>query len=113
MDLTQFLLRYFNLVSLFQHSNIYDKHGEIDTSFLQVSPWGIDIQNSFACLEGARRRSMPNAGKVFCTLPHQSWVPPSLLCNGYSISFLGVKRPGLGVDHIPTSSAEVKERIDL
>jgi len=27
-------------------------------------------------------------------------------------SFLGVKRPGRGVDH-PTSSAEVKERVEL
>ena len=28
-------------------------------------------------------------------------------------SFPGLKRPGLGVDHQPTSSAEVKERIEL
>ena len=28
-------------------------------------------------------------------------------------SFMGVKRPGRGVDHPPTSSAEVKERVEL
>jgi len=28
-------------------------------------------------------------------------------------SFLGVKRPGRGVDHPPPSSAEVKERVKL
>jgi len=28
-------------------------------------------------------------------------------------SFLGVKRPGLSVDHPPLSSAEVKERVEL
>jgi len=28
-------------------------------------------------------------------------------------SFIGVKRPGRGVDHPPTSSAEVKERVEL
>jgi len=28
-------------------------------------------------------------------------------------SFLGVKRPGRDVDHPPTSSAEVKERIEI
>jgi hypothetical protein len=28
-------------------------------------------------------------------------------------SFPGVKRPGHGVDHPPTSSAEVKERVEL
>jgi hypothetical protein len=28
-------------------------------------------------------------------------------------SYLGVKRPGRGVDHPPPSSAEVKERVEL
>ena len=28
-------------------------------------------------------------------------------------SFLGVKRPGRGVDHPPSSTAEVKERVEL
>ena len=28
-------------------------------------------------------------------------------------SFLGVKRPGRGLDHPPPSSAEVKERVEL
>jgi hypothetical protein len=28
-------------------------------------------------------------------------------------SFLGVKRPGRGIDHPPPSSAEVKERVEL
>jgi hypothetical protein len=28
-------------------------------------------------------------------------------------SFLGVKRPGRGVDHSPPSSAEAKERVEL
>ena len=28
-------------------------------------------------------------------------------------SFLGVKRPGSGVDHPPSSSAEIKERVEL
>jgi len=27
--------------------------------------------------------------------------------------FPGVKRPGRGVDHLPLSSAEVKERVEL
>jgi hypothetical protein len=33
--------------------------------------------------------------------------------NGYRVSFPGVKRPGRGVDHPPTSSARVKERVQL
>jgi hypothetical protein len=31
----------------------------------------------------------------------------------YRISFLAVRRPGRGVDHPPSSSAEVKERVEL
>jgi hypothetical protein len=38
---------------------------------------------------------------------------PSLLYNGYRVSFTGVKRPGRGVGHPPLSSAEVKERVEL
>ena len=49
-------------------------------------------------------------------IPHPSrpalWIP-CLLYNGHRVSFLGVKRPGRGVDHPPPSSAEVKERVDL
>jgi len=39
--------------------------------------------------------------------------PPSLLYNGYRISFPGVKRSGRGVDHSPPSIAEVKVRVKL
>ena len=39
--------------------------------------------------------------------------PPILLYNGYRVSFPGVKRQGLGVDHIPPSSAQVKENVEL
>jgi len=36
-----------------------------------------------------------------------------LLCTEGTGSFLGVKRPGRGVDHPPPSSADVKERVEL
>jgi hypothetical protein len=46
--------------------------------------------------------------------------PSSLLYNGYRVSFYGggtggerIKRAGRGVNHPPTSNAEVKERADL
>jgi hypothetical protein len=46
--------------------------------------------------------------------PDRPWdPPPSLLYNGYRVSFPGVKRPGNGVNHPPTSGAEVKERVKL
>jgi hypothetical protein len=37
--------------------------------------------------------------------------PP--IYNGYRVSFPGVKRPGREVDHPPSSSARVKERVEL
>ena len=38
---------------------------------------------------------------------------PSLLYNGYQVSFPRVKQRGRGVDRPPPSSAEVKERVKL
>ena len=48
--------------------------------------------------------------EIFLTRPCRLWGPPSLLYNWYRISFSGVKRPGRGIHHLPTSNAEVKER---
>ena len=47
------------------------------------------------------RESNPGGGGIFRTRPERTWVPPSLLYNGYRVSFLGVKRPERGVDHPP------------
>jgi hypothetical protein len=49
------------------------------------------------------RVSNPGEGDKFCTRPDRSWSPPSLP---------GLKRPGRAVNHAPTSSAEVKERLE-
>ena len=45
--------------------------------------------------------------------PDRPLGQPSLLYNGYRVSFQGVKRPGRGVDLRTPSSAEVKERVKL
>jgi len=52
-------------------------------------------------------------GEIFLALSDRPWGPPSLLQNGYRVSFSRVKRPGRGVDHPPPPSAEVKERVEL
>jgi hypothetical protein len=57
--------------------------------------------------------SNPCGGKIFRTHPDWPWGPPSLLYNGYEVSFPGVKSLGRGVDHPPPSGAEVKERVEL
>ena len=59
------------------------------------------------------RESNPGGGEIFPTHPDGPWGPPSLLYNGYWVSFPGIKRPGRGVNHPPPSSAEVKERVEL
>ena len=50
---------------------------------------------------------------LFRTRPDRPWGPHFLLYNGYGVSFLGVKRPGRGVDHPPPTIAEVKEGVEV
>ena len=57
--------------------------------------------------------SNPGGGDIFRTRPDRPQGPPSLLYNGYRVSFPGVKRPERGVNDPPSSSAEVKERVEL
>jgi hypothetical protein len=59
------------------------------------------------------RGSNPGGGEIFRSCPDRPWGPPSLLYSGYRVCFPGVKRPGRGVNHPPSSSAEVKERVEL
>ena len=52
-------------------------------------------------------------GEIFCTCSDWPCDPPSLLCNRQLNSFPAVKRAGVVVDPLPTSSAEVKERAEV
>jgi len=52
-------------------------------------------------------------GELFPICPDRPWGPPSPRYNGQRVSFPGVKRPERDVDHTPSSSAEVKERVAL
>jgi hypothetical protein len=63
--------------------------------------------------DGPDIESYLGEGEIFYTRSDRPWGPPSLLYNGYRVSFPGVKRPGRGGNHPPQSSAEVKERIEL
>ena len=57
--------------------------------------------------------SNPGGEEVSRTRPDRPWGPPSFLYNGYRVFPGGKERPGRGVDHPPTSSAEVQERVEL
>ena len=59
------------------------------------------------------RGSNPDGGEIFRTRPFRPWDPLNLLYNGYRVSYLEIKRPGLGIDYPPTSSVEVKERVEI
>jgi hypothetical protein len=52
-------------------------------------------------------------GEIFHTRPDRLWDSHSFLQNGKRISLQGVRLPGYGVDHPPTSSTKVKERAEL
>ena len=52
--------------------------------------------------------SNPGGGEIFCTCPDWPWGPPSLLYDGHWV-FPGVKRLERGVDHPPSSGAEVRK----
>jgi len=52
-------------------------------------------------------------GEIFRTRPDRPWGPPSLLQNGYRVSFPGVKGPGRGIDHPPPYSTVIKERVEI
>jgi hypothetical protein len=45
--------------------------------------------------------------EIYCVRPDRPRGPPSLLYNGYRVTFPVVKRPGHGVDHPPLSRTEV------
>jgi hypothetical protein len=70
-----------------------------------VAPW---LSTSWTV-----RGSNPGGGEIFRISPDRPWVPSSLLYNGYWFPLLGVKRPGRGVDHPPSSNARAKERVEL
>ena len=52
-------------------------------------------------------------GRNFCTRPDRHCGPYSRSYNGYLGFSPGIKRQRRGVDHQPSSSAEVKERLEL
>jgi len=58
------------------------------------------------------RGSNIGGGEILRTRPDRPWGSPSLLYNAYRV-IPGVKRPGRDVYHPSTTSAEVKEGVEL
>ena len=59
------------------------------------------------------RTSNSGGGEIFCTRPDRPWDPPTLLYNGHHFFSPGEKWLARGVEHVPTYSAEIKERVEL
>jgi hypothetical protein len=55
-------------------------------------------------------KKIPVVAKFFASVQTGPRAHPSLLYNGYQLSFPGINQPGRGVDHPLPSSAEVKEK---
>jgi len=60
-------------------------------------------------LEGS---GIESGGEIFRTHLVHPWEQPSLLYKAHRASFREVKRPGLGFDQPPPSSAEVKGKVE-
>jgi len=52
---------------------------------------------------------IPMGDEIFLTRSDLPWGPPSLLHNGYRISFSGVRRSGRGFDHPPHLAPRLKK----
>jgi hypothetical protein len=82
--------------------------------YLLLSSWaGIAQSVQWLATGWTVRGSNTGGGEIFSSRPDRPLGLISLLYNRYRVSFLGVKRPGRGVDHPPPSSATVKERVGL
>jgi hypothetical protein len=70
------------------------------THFVRTNVTFLIISSILYCTTGwTVRGSNPGGGEIFRSRSDRSWDPPSLLYNGYRVSFPGVKRPGRGASH--------------
>jgi hypothetical protein len=72
---------------------------------------GLDIEYSYSPRAGRSGDRIPGAVDILRTRPDRPRDPLILLQNEYRVSVPEIKRPGRGVDHPPTSIAEVKEKV--
>ena len=81
-------------------------------TFKLVINWTKEILQHFVVSSGLSRPGIIDARARYRVAARP--LRNTVLHNGYRVfSGVGVKRPGRGVDHPPTSSAEVKERVEL
>jgi hypothetical protein len=86
-----------------------------DCKFTYTISMGRDSSVGVATSYGLDGRGIESrwGGEIFSNRRDPSWGSPSLVYNGYGVSFPGVKRPGRDVNHPLSPSAKVKERVEL
>ena len=101
----------------FRHEHVTRQGAQIPGLICESSAWNLraGIAQSVQRLATGWtiRGSNPGAGRIFRIRPDRPWSPHRLLHKGYRVCSPGVKWPGRGFDHLPTSSAVVKERVEL
>jgi len=73
--------------------------------------WAVIAQSVERLATGLDGPGIESRWEAIFSAPFQTghWDLPSLLYNGYRVSFLVVKRPGRGVDHAPTLAPMLKQ----
>ena len=99
--------------------NMEPLSGELDEALLRQIPNVriFPLPSTMSCgpreLSRYRDSLRAGGGHTFRTHPDRPWGPPNPLYYVFWVSYRGIERPGRGVDHQPSSSAEVKERVKL
>ena len=104
-------------------TSCYSRHTSPSSpdSFVCSSKLHLNVHKISGSRYPSRYSDSPRAGRSGDRIPvgmfsapfQTPWDPLSFLCSGYRVSLPRVKRPGRGVDHPPSSKAEVKERVEL
>jgi hypothetical protein len=101
---------------IFEKSHLYALNIKLDVPQRLSGPFGEqtererETEREIFLLPGIKHIS---GGEIFRTPPDRPCGPPILLYNVYRFSFSGVKLLARGVDHPSSSSAKVKERVEL
>ena len=85
-------------------------------SFIKPVFYSLDSSVGIATryvLNGPGIDFLVGGNEIFRTRPDRVWGPHSLLYYGWRVSLLRVTWTWHGVDHPPSSSAEVKERVQI
>jgi len=98
-------------VASFPHSVNYRCLYQISVYLPSFEGWG-SVVSVVSCYRLDRDR-IPVGGEIFRACPDWPTGLTSLLYDRYQVCFPGVKWPGHGNDHPPSSSTEVKERVEL